>query len=84
MPWHSPVASLAGNASSGYAVGPIMLGAMGVLGRSWLEADRTSELQDLLEVIKDALKCGVCRRFVDFAGAGPQVVLAARGAARIV
>ena len=53
MPPHTVVASLAGNAFSGYAVGPLVLGALGVLGRAWVEADRTSELHDSLEDIKD-------------------------------
>ena len=55
MPPHSLVASLAGNAFSGYAVGPLVLGALGILGRAWLEADRTSELHDSLDDIKDVV-----------------------------
>ena len=55
MPHHSLVASLAGNAFSGYAVGPLVLGALGILGRAWLEADRTSELHDSLDDIKDVV-----------------------------
>ena len=55
MPPHTVVASLAGNAFSGYAVGPLVLGALGILGRAWLEADRTSELHDSLDDIKDVV-----------------------------